>query len=379
MRWPVRVTATDNTYGARVSLAQDETLQAPQWANGLVPLKHIMILLSRESIIGDIDNIVHAFDQTLKMLHVTPTILDNSTVTYIGQRWVDLPVLASLHMVLDLERLVVDPQLLVCYPHLTDLWLQDNLHDYSCKYIIACLLAHLGRLGRLHLRGWPALTFDPATLTSTPSLIDLTIEIQYDYNDTDFKPFNPLTEELNQPYDIQTGSAASISRSAPRTFRMLHGCPALEDLSLDIRSSMPGEHVRFISEADLSVPTSNSRASPSSAVGCLCLPSLRRLDLSEEWVIDESVEPQLFAKAFPGVKKFSLTGRANTTRESLFKLFRIMPTTCGLVGYYGEDEDEDENEDGDDTLAVRIVGYGDGYIGYGSDHTVHYCLSKNVS
>ncbi|KAF9145384.1 hypothetical protein BGX30_009183 [Mortierella sp. GBA39] len=413
----VRDTATYNSYRGRRSLAQDDTLQAAQWNHGLVPLQHVTVSLSCESSSGDIDDIVHAFDQTLEVLDVTLTSLD-TMIPCLGQGWVNLPVLTSLHVVTYWAgRLVVDPQLLAHCPNLTDLQLQDTSQEYSCQDIVPYLPAQLRRLGHLCLSGWPALTFDPTTLTSTPSLTNLSIKIQYDYSEIDFKPFIPSVEELNLSYGIQTGPVTSTSDSRPRIFRprwtwdwqlplltvinlsaefaysfefkILHGCPALERLSLDIRSTIPGEHVRFISDADLSVPTSNSSSptSPSSpATERLCLPSLNHLDLSGEWVIDRSIVPQMFAKTFPVVKSFYLEGWTHTTLDSIFKLFRTMPTTYDesvslyisnpslsyqdfaryeLVERFGEEEDEG---DVDDTLAVRIV-----------DNDAHYRLLKKAS
>ncbi|KAG9069469.1 hypothetical protein KI688_010372 [Linnemannia hyalina] len=414
MEKAVRDTATYNSYGGRRSLAQDDTLQTAQWNHGLVPLQHVTVSLSHESSTGDIDDIVHAFDQTLEVLDVTLTSLD-SMVPCLGQGWVDLPVLTTLHVVTYwAERLVVDSQLLTHCPNLIDLRLEDASQEYSCQDIVPYLPAQLRRLGHLHLSGWPALTFDPATLTSTPSLTNLSIKIQYDYSEIDFKPFIPSVEELNQSYGIQTGPVASTSDSRPRIFRprwtwdwqlplltmislsaefaysfefkILHGCPALESLYLDIRSKTPGEHVRFISDTDLSVPTSNSSSptSPSSpATERLCLPSLNQLGLSGEWVIDRSIVPLMFAKTFPVVKIFYLEGWTHTTLDRMFKLFRTMPTTYDesvslyisnpslsyqdfaryeLVEYYGAEEDEG------DTLAVRII-----------DNDAHYRLLKKVS
>lgn len=133
----IRDTAIGKSYGGRVSLSQDETLQEAQWTHGLAPLQHVTIRLSRESSSGDIDDIVHAFDQTLEVLDVTFDYLA-SMVFCLGQGWVDLPVLTSLHLVLLewAERLVVDTQLLVHCPNLIDLRLQDNSQEYSCQDIV---------------------------------------------------------------------------------------------------------------------------------------------------------------------------------------------------------------------------------------------------
>lgn len=423
MQKAVRDTAIVNYYGGRGSSTQAETLQTAQYTHGLVPLQHVTIKLSNESNLDDIDDIVHAFDQTLKLLDVTFTSLA-SMVTCLGQGWVNLPVLTSLHVVLLAweERLAVDPQLLTHCPNLTDLQLQDSSQEYSCQdNIVPCLPAHMPRLVHLHLSGWPAITFDPATLASTSSLTDLSIEIQYAYIVTDFEPIIPPAEELNLSHVIQTGSAVLTSDSRPRIsrprwtwdwqlpfltrinlkaeiaysfeFKVLYGCPALECLYLDIRRTILGEHVRIITDADLSEPTSNSPSptSPSpSATERLCLPSLNQLDLSGAWVIDGSVVPQLFAKTFPVVKNIYLTGWTRTTLDSLIKLFRTMPTTYdesvslyisspslsyqniteyGLVGYFGEEEDED------DTLGVHIVDY-DSLVVSLFDRDAHYRLLK---
>ncbi|KAG0375147.1 hypothetical protein BGX24_009489 [Mortierella sp. AD032] len=226
--------------------------------------------------------------------------------------------------------------------------------------------ARLERLDILSLCGWSALTFDPATLSSTSGLMSLPIQIRsWHYGNEEVESFIPPVEELNQSYSIHTepaamGTDAALGTIRPRwtwdwqppfltslklafevaylfEFKMLHGRPSLTGLSLDIFPLTPADHTRIVSESGLLVPTTSnsigtSSTSPSSSSSSkqlmperLCLPNLVQITLNGAWVIDDKTMPIFLAETFPNVKQVQLNRLTTTTLESLFKLFRPMP------------------------------------------------------
>ncbi|KAG0276726.1 hypothetical protein BGZ95_007141 [Linnemannia exigua] len=303
------------------TLVLQNTSQPTHRINGLVPLERInrRCDLNMDDL-DDLDDIAFAFSQSLSYLSVdvpTQGFLNPPKLFHLGRGWVDLPVLTTLCLYVNSYRLVVDPQLLSRCPNLTHLWLDDSSLEYSWEDLVPCQPARLEHLDVLSLCGWPALTFDPATLSSTSGLTSLSIQIRsWRYGNDE-----ELAFEVAYLFE----------------FKMLHGCPALKVLILDIYSLTPAHHTRIISEFDLLVPTTNSSictssTSPSSSSFSqqpmperLCLPSLEEIALNGEWVIDDSVMPMFLAETFPNVKEVQLNRWTTTTLESLFKLFRSMP------------------------------------------------------
>ncbi|KAF8947965.1 hypothetical protein BGZ47_007103 [Haplosporangium gracile] len=196
--------------------------------------------------------------------------------------------------------------------------------NYSCQDIVPCQTARLEHLDYLNLSGWAALTFDRTTLSSTTSLKTLKVRVRpWSFKNSTFAGFIPPMEELNGSYGIQTGSSTTTSDSVPGMIRlrwtwnwqlpllirlhlssefaflfelkMLHGCPALECLRLDIFSATLGEHTRAVCDADLRMPTSSNiskieslsklsiSALPSgTTTERICVPLLSQLSLTEE-------------------------------------------------------------------------------------------------
>ncbi|KAK3824237.1 MAG: hypothetical protein JOS17DRAFT_833827 [Linnemannia elongata] len=354
-----------NNQGGRRPMAQVETSQQTHWTHGLVPLEYIDIELTSPNT-DDIDDVVFAFSQTLKHLRILSFHFSPLGLPYLiqfGQGWVDLPALTELCLNQRFCRIVLDPQLLAHCPNLTSLRLQDDTLEYSSRDIVPCPPARLERLVQLHLTGWPALTFDPATLSSTTRLTHLTLETLSwgvdEFGKQVRREFIPPVEELNRSYGIQDGSPAWLTIAAteleldnirPRwtwdwqlpllahlhltsefaymfDFKFLQGCPALETLRLNIPSTTPGEHTRVISESNLSVPSSNaiSRSSSQPMTDQLTLPCLSTLDLLGEWTIDDHVTQQLLTKTFPRVKQFCLQQWTMTTLESLLRVLKALP------------------------------------------------------
>ncbi|KAK3824227.1 MAG: hypothetical protein JOS17DRAFT_833787 [Linnemannia elongata] len=292
----------------RRMLGQDETSSLAHRIHHLVPLKVVSIYKASNMGTDDIDDILFAFNHTLRVLSIVENVsmVNRIKLHHIGQGLVHLPALTSLNLSLSSERLVLDRGLLSHCPNLTFLHLRDFTLTYSCRDIVPCLPARLDQLGVLQLVGWPALTLDPATLASTTRLRSLIMDVYPWYIGHGAGPrgFIPPVEELYLSYGIQDGAptpppstASTIATDlGPGTirpcwtwdwylphltrldlkaefaylfeFKMLRGCPALTALYLSITSTIPGTHTRVISESDLFLPTSASIRSNSDSGSC---------------------------------------------------------------------------------------------------------------
>ncbi|KAG0271193.1 hypothetical protein BGZ95_001045, partial [Linnemannia exigua] len=356
----------------------ETTFQSAHMAQGLLQLEDITITAFDHDLTGAIDDVVFAFSRTLKRLVIDrserpPSMLPK--VLQLGQGWVSLPVLTHLTLKIDMSRLVIDPDLLAQCRNLTDVLISDWTLQYRCQDIIPCSPAHLVSLQSLKLSGWSALTFNPATLSSTTQLTVLELALQQtDLDPSAYRGFVPPIMEICRSYGIQDCVSSSSSGTREQAeeidkgatvqrmlrpqwtwdwhlphltrlvletelaflfeFKMLVGCPALEFLRLEIRSTVRGSHTRTLTELDvLFLPTathanddlssfSSSTTTDTSTIlppSCerICLPSLRSLDLFGAWAIDEHVLQQLFQVTFPNLASISL-------QEWHFKTFRCL-------------------------------------------------------
>ncbi|KAF9908950.1 hypothetical protein EC991_009250 [Linnemannia zychae] len=351
--WTGRVaSAVKSDGGQGVLVLKEEGLETRQ-THSLVPLERVYIKQQLIKSGDDIDDIAFAFNQTLKHFEVSaqpPFLRNRSKLIHVGRGWVDLPALTLLNLEVDSDHLVLEPRLLTHCPNLKFLVLSDMSRAYQCKDVAPCLPTSLEQLGSLQLNGWPALAFDPATLSSTTRLEIMKIRVQpWRVESSDpMKGYIPPVEELNESYGIQNESAATPIGSVltiirPRwtwdwelplltqlhlssefaylfKFKVLYGCPALEQLHLDISSTSPREHTRVISDSDLVASISNIKA-----VNRLLLPSLSFLSLSGEWVVEDGIMHRLLTEVFPGIKELYLSWWNITTLESLFEVFRAVP------------------------------------------------------
>lgn len=247
---------------------------------------------------------------------------------------------------------------------------------YNCQDIFPCSPAKLASVRSIVLSGWTALTFNPATLSSTTQLAVLELTLQQPSTDfAVYRGFILPVNEIYQSYDmlsdpniphnqqveaetgLETGGGATDGSMVLRPqwtwnwhlphltrlvleseiaylfqFRMLFGCPALKKLKLDIRSTVQSSHVRFISAADLVLsppPISQSKDGLSSSFSSsspsgkeLCLPSLHTLDLNGAWVVNERVLKQLLMTTFPNLSLFTLQEWHFKTLKCLSHLIR---------------------------------------------------------
>ncbi|KAK5821582.1 hypothetical protein F5H01DRAFT_337456 [Linnemannia elongata] len=416
------------------TLEHDETSSSAHRIHDLVPLKYVTIRRSSSMDTEDIDDILFAFNHTLRVVSITEQTfskMERPTSRHIGHGMVHLPALTFLNLALSSERLVLDPGLLSNCPNLTSLHVRDLTLTYSCRDIVACLPARLDRLGVLQLSGWPALSFDPATLFSTARLGSLSMGV-YPWSighGAGPRGFIPPVEELYLSYGIQDGALApplpttstiatdlELGIIRPRwtwdwhlphltrldlnsefaylfKFKMLHGCPALTTLYLNITSTILGTHTRVISESDLFLPTNTSTRSNSDSNSSNessgspppmqhhqsthdqrqrhCSPSVTSLSLRGDWMIDQEIMPQFLAGMFPNCKNLFIAEWNLAAKQALVKVFRDMPTKyddallkvymfrpssyemdrLGIVAYR-------EDADPEDYLSVKLVDMG---------------------
>ncbi|KAG0271958.1 hypothetical protein BGZ95_000172 [Linnemannia exigua] len=335
-----------------------DATQMSCWQNGLIPISDVRLEEEVEiPLTNEVDDIANAFSQTLSKLvvntlHTTPDIES----TLFGQGWEDLPVLRTLALNTMRNRLIIDSRLLQHCPNVVDVELKDKGVNYRCKDIVTCQPAHLSKLKNLHLTGWSALTFHPTTLHSTTRLKSLKIAIKGFGNIVRIPP----VQELNRSFGIQdtaTQRTGAGSLENPTTvarpiwtwdwdlpnltelelsaefafrfeFRMLHGCPALRSLELNIET-LENQHTRVISEADLFSPPLPANLTPmTAATGArqkIVCPSLQILVMAGEWEIDRELLPKFLLGMFPNVERYSVRACKTLALGCLVKVVRHLP------------------------------------------------------
>lgn len=375
----------------------------------------------------NIDDIVFAFSRTLKQL--TICVLEQHDISlpdslHLGQGWVSLPLLTRLTLKVHLNRLVIDPNLFAQCPNLTDIFIADRTWQYNCRDIIPCSAAKLTDLRSMVLSGWSALTFNPSTLFSTTQLVDLKLSLQQNSSESeDYRGFIPHPNEIHQSYGMlsdpklpdthqQTEAEHSAGDAADGSiflrpqwtwdwhlphltclvleseiaylfqFKMLFGCPALETLKLELRSTVRSSHARFISASefvllpptvvsqknnddDLSSSSSSSAQSPHG--GILCLPTLQSFELNGSWVIGEPLLEQLLMTMFPNLTTFTLQEWYFTTLRCLFSLIKakvIFPKgspsrrrkPCPIYPYltYNKNNNKGSDDEGGEELELNV-------------------------
>ncbi|KAK3831575.1 MAG: hypothetical protein J3R72DRAFT_495532 [Linnemannia gamsii] len=346
---------TDGRFGQDGSTP--DAAQMSYWQNGLIPISDVRLEEFETPLTNEVDDIAFAFSQTLSRLMVnTARTAPDMESTLFGQGWEDLPVLRTLEMYAMGKRLIIDSQLLQHCPNVIDVELIDDSVSYRCQDIVTCQPAHLSKLENLHLTGWSALTFHPATLHSTASLQSLKITMKGFGNATHIPPVH----ELNQFFGIQdtaTEGAHAGAVEEPTTvsrpiwtwdwdlpnltelqlsaefafrfeFRMLHGCPALLSLDLNM-ATRETRHTRVISEADLFLPALPANLTPMATATVarqkIVCSSLQILVMAGEWEIDRELLPKFLMGMFPNVEHYSVRACKTLALDCLVKVVRHLP------------------------------------------------------
>jgi hypothetical protein len=304
----------------------------------------------------DLDAVAFAFSSSLKYLRIENFYIsayDTSTPIHLGHGWDELPCLERLelnvpriHLYPNMPKsaLVLDPLLLSKCPTLVLVKVVDHTLQYKCEEIVPWQPAHLPQITSLYLKGWTALTFNPATLASTKKLKFLKLTMR--------RPeycYIPPVDELKRVYGLLEGrgeEVESISSSTVFTrprwtwdwylpaltylhltselaylfeFRMLHGCPALDTLRLHMRTKSV-ERLRLIAESSLFVTGADGSQER------IVAPRLRRLYMNGHWVIADpmSVLPQSLGVAmFPRLEHVVARGWVGVTVAAFVKAVRV--------------------------------------------------------
>ncbi|KAG9069591.1 hypothetical protein KI688_010495 [Linnemannia hyalina] len=282
----------------------------------------------------------------------------------IGRGWVDMPVLTDLKIEAHSHRLLIDQMLLFHCPNLTTVYLSDNTRMYQCQDIIPALPAQLEKVTKLELEGWPALTFHPATLVWATELKVLRICV--DSRVAGSAHFIPPVKELNRSYGghqdedgLATGAKDGqeggemlplmIQRPAWSwdwkfrqlkkleftgefafrfQFRMLHGCPALKELTLKMGTEQEDSHVRALTHADFYIPNDETgldeldpmdptTAPAQEPTRIIIAHSVEILTMWGAWILSDSLIPTLLYDSFPKLREVSLSGCNGFTLPAL--------------------------------------------------------------
>ncbi|OAQ32622.1 hypothetical protein K457DRAFT_16186 [Linnemannia elongata AG-77] len=391
--------APDTTTTAAATITNNNNLTQQQgnqrqFVRNIVPIQSVTISEHTTPFSDEINDIAIGFSQTLECLSIETSIKTGQPfllekVIHVGTDWINLPVLTGLYLTITNASLVLDRQIWAHCPSLTVLVIVDPTSRYRCQDIVPCLPGHHSNLETLWLQGSSALSFDSATLDSTPKLTSLHI-FTGDGNDSHF--FIPPVQELERSYgtqsmygqdeeDIDEGGEgdASFQTGANGTtyvilrprwtwnwdlpvltyamftaefayrfqFRMLQKCPRLEFLILDMTSmDGPHAHTRVLSRADLFVSISSSASSDSYSDNIqnderIVASCMHKLEFKGQWVIDDSLLPEYLAGMFPRLLYFyektfggiSLLGLLNVMRE-------FAPDEGCEIEAEGEEEDD---------------------------------------
>ncbi|KAF9136030.1 hypothetical protein BGW39_007993 [Mortierella sp. 14UC] len=371
------------------------------WREGLIPLEEFRITSFEGAVMDEVDNAAIAFNYTLKSINAyyygriegeyeVLTSFDKNRTLRIGKGWDILPALTDLTVQIGVRGLALDPLFYSHLPNVVSVELEDNVREYRYEDLVStCLPARLPKLKSLTLQGLSALNFHPATLHSTTQLNNLSLtgnnycdrdddnSYYHGIEDRDefFHPFCfiPPVEELNRSYGIQDDSTStSIPPALMRPkwtwdwhlphlvsltlasefaylfeFHMLHDCPALKDLELEMRTATRS-HSRIITSTDMYTPNGDA----------IILPALTKLRLHGPWEFtDLTFVKQFLAGMFPSLESlsaFDWTGLSERDMICIARFFLLKElclsfrlsakelVACGLVNAENRLEYEEE-------------------------------------
>ncbi|KAG0048168.1 hypothetical protein BGZ83_006825 [Gryganskiella cystojenkinii] len=362
----------------------------------LIPLERVL-LGTTSTFTDELDDIVFGFGDTLKYLYAATTASISTTTPHdlrVGQNW-RLPKLTTLKINLQTcrgQRLLVDPDFwaLDLSEDLECISLVDIAERYHSRNIYSCrpMLTQLPKLTQITLQGWPALTFDPETLHSTPSLQDLQLrmsnrmdsfippleDLMISFQDQDClgsnisgTQFAASTKETESPIGQehqQEAQQQSWHRRRPRwtwdwhlpnlismdlrsefaylfQFRMLVNCPSLKKLTISIITSNSNSSQRRLSLQDFIVdpaigsPSSTARLDHNDSQ-FIVVPSMKHLSFFGRWILDDDeVLEAMLGRTFRNVinvkvsemSGFSLQAWVSTIR----KLPKVKECSCGVA------------------------------------------------
>ncbi|KAF9330618.1 hypothetical protein BGZ91_000082, partial [Linnemannia elongata] len=369
--WAAQEKRDMETRRGRINKEAPSTLQGPRTADaehGLVPLEVVKLFEHTEPHTDELNDIAFAFSQTLVSIDfhsASLEIFDPSRSIHLGQGWITLPRLIRLALIGDAGRIVVDRALFTHCPNATHIEINDGTEEYHCQDIVPCLPAALPNLRNLCLRGWSALTFHPATLSSSTILTTLRLSTVR-CGIADPICFIPPIEELNRFYDMagyvditeeaeepvaagggeQPNPMIEITRphwswdwhlphlhSLHLTsefayrfeFKMLMGCPELKHLFLNMLTEEK-QHPRVITRADLftssSSSSSNTDGNNDHQSTRIVAGKLSILRMAGLWIMDDAVLDEFLTFMFPCLRYFTENGWGGITARGVVRTIR---------------------------------------------------------
>lgn len=346
------------------------SLQGPRPAyaeHGLVPLEVIHFFGHAESHTDELNDVAFAFSQTLVSIDFHSAGLGTlfpSRPIHFGQGWSTLPRLKRLALIAEEDgRIVVDRALFTHCPNATYVEMEDRTEEYRCQDIVPCLPAGLPNLGTLWLIGWSALTFHPATLSSSSRLTNLKLSTTR-RGIRELICFIPPVEELNRSYGLigyvdptveadesvvaGGGQLDPMMITRPHwswdwhlphlcalhltsefayrfEFKMLMGCPGLKHLILNMLTEEK-QHPRVITQADLFAPSSSSSSNTDSdndhQSTRIVAGKVSNLRMSGLWIMDDAVLDEFLTFMFPRLRSFRENGWGGITLRGLVRTIR---------------------------------------------------------
>ncbi|KAF9118964.1 hypothetical protein BGW39_000708 [Mortierella sp. 14UC] len=207
----------DNTHG-RQGPQEQVSHRSTFPTKRLPPLKSITIADGSLKFTDDLQDVVFSFSGTLQRLSVLATAKEPKVsprhMVY-GRGWIHLPALTALYLDAGHDRLVVDRDLFKLCPSIKTITLTDETTQYRCQDIVSCSPALLANLDKLYLSGWPALTFHPVTLHSTPQLTDLRIAM---HRLPTHRHFIPPVDEMDRSFDYLDEPSSEPAPTITRPF-----------------------------------------------------------------------------------------------------------------------------------------------------------------
>ncbi|KAG0061541.1 hypothetical protein BGZ89_011370 [Linnemannia elongata] len=368
--WAAQEKRDMETRHGRINKEVPSTLQGPRTADaehGLVPLEVVKLFEHAEPHTDELNDIAFAFSQTLVSIDfhsASLEIFDPSRSIHLGQGWITLPRLKRLALIGDAGRIVVDRALFTHCPNATHVEINDGTEEYHCQDIVPCLPAALPNLRNLCLRGWSALTFHPATLSSLTNLDTLRLSTVR-RGIADPICFIPPIEDLNRSYGIasyvditeeayepvaaggeQPNPMIEITRphwswdwhlphlqslhltsefAYQFEFRMLMGCPELKHLFLNMLTEEK-QHPRVITQADLFTSSSSSSSNTDSnndhQSTRIVARKLSILRMAGLWIMDDAVLDEFLTFMFPRLHNFTENGWGGITVRGVVRTIR---------------------------------------------------------
>ncbi|KAF9130236.1 hypothetical protein BGX30_013593 [Mortierella sp. GBA39] len=256
----------------------------------------------------------------------------------IGRGWVDMPVLTNLVIEAHRHRLLIDQMLLFHCPNLTTVHLSDNTRTYQCQDIIPALPAQLEKVTN---RVAGSVFFIPPVKELSRSYGDHQDEDGLATGAKDGQEGEEMLLSMIQrpawSWDWKFRQLKKLEFTGEFAFRfqfrMLHGCPALKELTLEMETEQEDSHIRVLSHTDFYIPDDETvfdepdpmeptTAPAQEPTRIIIAHSVEILTMWGAWILSDSLIPTLLHGSFPKLREVSLPGCSGFTLPALITCLR---------------------------------------------------------